>query len=83
MAAHKRSELNKALDQCPDIVQQAVWGKDGYREQIETLREVLEYAENKLYILLNTKNALRPIVRTDAKKAYDRIQSALEMKGIE
>lgn len=78
-----RSELNKALDQSPEIIQQAVWGAGGYREQIEVLQEVLRYAEGKLYILLNTKNALRPIVRVDAKKAYDRIQSALEMKGIE
>lgn len=44
-SVHVRSELNKALDQCPAIVQEAVWGEGGFREQIEVLRDALDHIE--------------------------------------
>jgi predicted HAD superfamily Cof-like phosphohydrolase len=83
MATHKRSELNKAIDQCPEIVQQAVWGESGLRAQVEILTDALEYAYGKLYTLTNTRNCFRRgDCKTDAEKAFSRVSEALtKVKG--
>lgn len=45
---HTRTELNKAIDQCPTIVQEHIWGHGGLREQVEALQQRLERAEATL-----------------------------------
>ena len=39
MSEHKRSKLNAFLDNCPEWVQQAVWGDGGMRDEIEQLQQ--------------------------------------------
>lgn len=53
-----RSELNKALDACPKIVQDAVWGEDGYRDQIETLKNALAETSKELSRVIEAHNEL-------------------------
>lgn len=88
MQNHNRSELNKALDQCPAIVQEAVWGEGGYRDQIENQKRQIEkltwalmYAHNKLYILNHTPDAVIPICKRDSEKAFQRVSDTLRELG--
>lgn len=79
MTIHKRSELNKALDQCPEIVQQAVWGEDGYRAQIDNLkgqihvlRAEIENRDAKINLLRTAiKVALYGSLMEDGKSRHD------------